>query len=384
MIRISDKSKCVGCHACYSSCPCGCLSMKEDGEGFLYPSINEKQCINCGKCEHICPVMIRPAFNDYDEVCLAAYSRNDEMRHKSSSGGVFSVLAEAVINSSGIVFGAAFDNEFQVHHVQATTIEELARIRGSKYVQSRIEDTYRATKAYLESGRMVYFSGTPCQIDGLNNYLSHKYENLITQDIICHGVPAPFVWKKYLEQVKANLQSDIKDITFRDKTFGWRRYSLKIDGENGTHEMSNFLENPMMRAYLRDVCLRPSCYKCPSKGVKRSSDITLADFWNVSDYIEKLDDDKGIDLVICHSEKGCKLLKTVSKDLVSCKVDDRAARENIPMNSSPHLPQSRNEFIHSLNMESFSDAVDKYCTIPLVERIQTKVKLILKRISRRK
>ena len=165
---------------------------------------------------------------------------------------------------------------------------------------------------------------------------------------------------------------------------GWRRYCLKIDGENGMREMSNYLENPMMRAYLRDVCLRSSCYKCPSKGVKRSSDITLADFWNVSDYISGFDDDKGIDLIVCHSEKGCKLLETVSKNLICRKVDARAASENIPMNSSPRMPQSRNEFIHSLTVESFSDAVDKYCTIPLAERIQTKVKLILKGISWRK
>lgn len=384
MIRISDKAKCVGCHACYSSCPTGCLLMKEDKEGFLYPYVDEERCVNCGKCERVCPVLKRPVLHDFDEACFAAYSRNDEIRSNSSSGGAFSVFAEEVINSGGVVFGAAFDSKFQVHHVQVTSTEELVGIRGSKYVQSRIEDTYRAARAYLESGRKVYFSGTPCQIDGLNNYLSHEYDNLITQDIICHGVPAPFVWEKYLEQIKANLQSDIKNITFRDKTLGWRRYCLKIDGENGMREMSNYLENPMMRAYLRDVCLRSSCYKCPSKGVKRSSDITLADFWNVSDYISGFDDDKGIDLIVCHSEKGCKLLETVSKKLICRKVDARAASENIPMNSSPRMPQSRNEFIHSLTVESFSDAVDKYCTIPLAERIQTKVKLILKGISRRK
>lgn len=320
MIEILDKSKCVGCHACYSSCPRGCLSMQEDNEGFLYPLVDKEQCINCKRCEAVCPVVIRPSLHMYDEVCFAAYSKDERIRRGSSSGGVFSVLAESVLKCGGVVFGAVFDSEFQVHHIQIASSEELEKLRCSKYVQSRIEDTYKDARNYLKSGRKVYFSGTPCQ----------------------------------------------------------------IDGENGSHEMSTFLENPMMRAYLRDTCLRPSCYKCPSKGVKRSSDITLADFWNISDFIADFDDNKGVDLIVCHSEKGRDLLRTVSESVVYQEVSVRAATENIPMNNSPHLPKNRQEFIASLNTGSFSDSVDKYCSIPFSERVHTKIKFIIKKISRRK
>lgn len=384
MIEILDKSRCVGCHACYSSCSRGCLSMQEDGDGFLYPYVDKEQCINCKRCETVCPVLKKPLLSFYDEKCFAAYSKDDEIRKNSSSGGVFTVFAESVLECGGIVFGAAFDTEFQVHHVRVTSSEELTKLRGSKYVQSRIEGTYKEAQKYLKNGRLVYFSGTPCQIDGLKNFLGREYENLITQDIICHGVPAPFVWRKYLEQVKEKLKTDIKRVFFRDKTFGWRKYSLKIYGENGSYERSIFLDNPMMRAYLRDICLRPSCYKCPSKGVKRSSDITLADFWNISDFIDNFDDNKGIDLIVCHSEKGSSLLRKVSESVVCQEVSVRAANENISMNNSPHLPKTRQDFIGSLNTGSFSDSVDKYCKITFSERLYTKIKLILKNINRRK
>lgn len=382
MIKISDKSKCVGCYACYSSCPLGCISMKEDGEGFRYPYVDKERCVNCRKCEAVCPVIKRPTLKGEGETCFAAYSRDAEIRYNSSSGGVFSVFAKAVLNCGGVVFGAAFDSEFQVYHIQISSLDELEKVRGSKYVQSRIEDAYIRAKECLVNGRLVYFSGTPCQIEGLNNYLGKRYDNLITQDFICHGVPAPFVWKKYIEDVKEKLQSGIKKVSFRDKTLGWRRYSLKIEGENDAYEMSSFLDNPMMRAYLRDVCLRPSCYVCPSKGVVRSSDITLADFWNVSDYIDHFDDNKGIDLIVCHSKKGRELLKDNLKDLVCYEVDIGAANNNISMNKSSRLPRNRDEFIDALNRINFSDAVEEYCTIPLSERVKTKIKIVLKNLSR--
>lgn len=236
----------------------------------------------------------------------------------------------------------------------------------------------------MESGREVYFSGTPCQIDGFKNYLGREYENLITQDIICHGVPAPYVWNKYLDSVRNNINSEITQISFRDKLLGWRKYSVRIEGANGKIEMSTFLDNPMMRAYLRDMCLRPSCYDCPSKGVKRSSDITLADFWNVSDFIDDFDDDRGTDLIICHSSKGMKLLQEAESAIECHKVDMRAVYENVPMNTSSRLPTKRNDFMEYLEQGSFVEAVQKYCTIPIHERLVTKIKLISKRISRRK
>lgn len=382
MIQVMDKSKCVGCHACYNCCPLNCITMEDDNEGFMYPRVDQNVCINCKKCEKVCPVIQKPTLGSFSEASFAAYSKNEQIRKCSSSGGVFSVLAQIVLKHNGVVFGAAFDDEFQVHHIRVESVKDLEKLRGSKYVQSRIEKTFKDAKEILESGREVYFSGTPCQIDGFKNYLGREYENLITQDIICHGVPAPYVWDKYLDSVRNNINSEITQISFRDKLLGWRKYSVRIEGANGKVEMSTFLDNPMMRAYLRDMCLRPSCYDCPSKGVKRSSDITLADFWNVSDFIDDFDDDRGTDLIICHSSKGMKLLQEAESAIECHKVDMRAVYENVPMNTSSRLPTKRNDFMEYLEHGSFVGSVQKYCTIPIHERLVTKIKLISKRISR--
>lgn len=384
MIQVVDKAKCVGCHACYNCCPLNCITMEDDNEGFMYPRVDQNVCINCKKCEKVCPVIQKPTLGSFSEASFAAYSKNEQIRKCSSSGGVFSALAQIVLKHNGVVFGAAFDDEFQVHHIRVESVKDLEKLRGSKYVQSRIEKTFKDAKEILESGREVYFSGTPCQIDGSKNYLGREYENLITQDIICHGVPAPYVWDKYLDSVRNNINSEITQISFRDKLLGWRKYSVRIEGANGKVEMSTFLDNPMMRAYLRDMCLRPSCYDCPSKGVKRSSDITLADFWNVSDFIDDFDDDRGTDLIICHSSKGMKLLQEAESAIECHKVDMRAVYENVPMNTSSRLPTKRNDFMEYLEHGSFVESVQKYCTIPIHERLVTKIKLISKRISRRK
>lgn len=384
MIQISEKAKCVGCYACYSCCPLECITMKEDNEGFKYPQVAQDICINCRKCEKVCPVIQKPVLQDFSGISLAAYSKNEQLRYSSSSGGVFSVLAQMILKHGGVVFGAAFDSDFQVHHIRVDSIDGLEKLRGSKYVQSRIENTFKEAKEILESGRKVYFSGTPCQIDGFKNYLGREYGNLITQDIICHGVPAPYVWGKYLDSVREKINAEVKQVSFRDKLLGWRKYSVKIEGANGKVEISTFLDNPMMKAYLRDMCLRPSCYNCPSKGVRRSSDITLADFWNVSEFIDNFDDNRGTDLIVCHTSKGLELLHEAWSEIVCKEVDMRAAYENIPMNNSSKLPNKRDDFVKFLSQGTFTEAVEKYCTIPLYERIITKFKLISKKISRRK
>ena len=191
MIQVMDKAKCVGCHACYNCCPLNCITMEDDNEGFMYPRVDQNVCINCKKCEKVCPIIQKPTLGAFSETSFAAYSKNEQIRKCSSSGGVFSVLAQIVLKHNGVVFGAAFDDQFQVHHIRVESVKDLEMLRGSKYVQSRIEKTFKDAKEILESGREVYFSGTPCQIDGFKNYLGREYENLITQDIICHGVPAP-------------------------------------------------------------------------------------------------------------------------------------------------------------------------------------------------
>lgn len=384
LICVDDKKKCTGCYACYNICPTKCISMKRDFEGFLYPCTDSQKCINCNRCVQVCPVRNHNKKLDFSESVYAAYSKLNVIRQDSSSGGVFTHLAEYILKQGGVVFGATFDSKFQVHHIQVDSIQRIGLLRGSKYVQSRIEKTYEAAKTALKDNKMVLFTGTPCQIDGLKLFLGHEYDKLYTQDIVCHGVSSPAVWDRYLQTQIERKHADIKNVRFRDKTNGWNKYSLTVEFDDKEPVSSIFTANPMMRAYLRDMCLRPSCYECPSKGIKHSSDITLGDFWNVEDYFLDLNDNRGIDLVICHSQKGENLFDNIKKSLEWRQGDISMVSTNLPLIQSPKRPSGRDNFINEILQNiDFETVVDKYCSIPLSERVLTKINLIIKRLWRK-
>ena len=193
MIKITDKKDCCGCAACVQRCPKQCISLKEDGEGFLYPVVDESLCVGCGLCEKVCPIINRPEKLPVKEV-LAVKNRNEEERMASSSGGVFVALAKKVIDQGGVVFGAVFDENWEVRHTYAENMDGVRPMMGSKYVQSRIGDTFRQAEKFLKEGRKVLFTGSPCQITALHNYLRKDYPNLLSVDFLCHGVPSPGVW----------------------------------------------------------------------------------------------------------------------------------------------------------------------------------------------
>lgn len=325
MISIRDKKDCCGCHACVSICPKSCISMKADSEGFLYPLVDIDACIDCGLCEKVCPVINQEKVRKPIKV-YAAKNVDEAVRLKSSSGGVFSVFAESVIARGGVVFGAKFNKDWSVVHAWTDTIEGLAAFRGSKYVQSRIGNTYKEAEAFLKQGRIVLFSGTPCQIAGLKRYLRKDYANLQTVDVVCHGVPSPLVWQEYLKEmcaectvgknsvsVSLNELSAIADIAFRDKTNGWKKYGFKIGyvaskaTENTVsksaidYKIEPFNENVFMRGFLKNLYLRPSCYACAAKSGKSGSDLTIADFWGVDRLYPELDDDKGLTALLVNN-----------------------------------------------------------------------------------
>lgn len=306
MIQITDKQNCCGCEACVQACPKRCITMKRDAEGFLYPVAEASVCVECGLCEKVCPVL-----NQYERhepmQMLAAINKDEAVRVKSSSGGVFTLLAEETIDKGGVVFGARFDDDWQVVMDAAETMEQIAIFRGSKYVQARVGDSYAKCKKYLEAGREVMFTGTPCQIAGLQHFLRKPYENLTTVDFICHGVPSPGVWKRYLDEVVTAGKQAIKDVNFRNKSKGWKRFSFAIDyrGDSDTISLVSPLDkNPFMRVFLNDMILRPSCHNCPAKAGKSLSDMTIADFWGVQNIVPSIDDDKGTSLVLVNTEIG--------------------------------------------------------------------------------
>ena len=335
MIHITDKSQCCGCSACVQRCPKQCISLKEDKEGFLYPVVDASTCTDCGLCEKVCPVINQDEPRKPLKV-YAAKNRNEEIRRQSSSGGIFTPLAESVIRDGGVVFGAKFDKDWNVVHAWTDTIEGIADFRGSKYVQSTIGDAYREAREFLKQGRKVLFSGTPCQIAGLRKFLRKEYDNLLTLDVVCHGVPSPLVWRKYLEETREKLRAKhdagkntvssslmdlpvITGISFRDKTHGWKKFGFRLRyaaskaagnsvsaSANGSEctLLQPFPENVFMKGFLSNFYLRPSCYACSVRTGKSGSDITIADFWGVQNYYPEFDDDRGVNLVLVNTDKG--------------------------------------------------------------------------------
>ena len=378
MIKITEKLKCTGCFSCALSCPKNCIEMTEDNEGFLYPLVDTSACVDCGLCERNCPV-ITPAESDKtkdDITAYAAFTKDDEIRYNSSSGGIFTEIANVVLDDGGVVFGASFDEEFSVKHIEITQKEDLKKLRVSKYVQSRIGHTYKSAKEYLEQGRGVLFSGTPCQIAGLYSFLGKRYENLITQDIICHGVPSPLVWKKYKKEQKGKLT----DISFRDKSEGWSTYSVRMSFKDREEFKQKARENEYIKSFLSNICLRPSCYNCQFKDEIRQSDITLADFWGVENVVPEMFDDKGTSLVFVNSKKGEELFEKIKENIIFKEADkDNAVKYNKSMVQSAFLHPNRERFMKQIANKnaSFSVILEKNIKISLVKRGLNKIKRIV-------
>ena len=310
MITITDKHNCCGCSACSSVCPKHCITMHADSEGFLYPKLNEADCIDCGLCEKVCHEL-QPFEERKPQKVYAAINKDEEIRLKSSSGGIFCLLAEKTIAEGGVVFGARFDNQWQVVIDHAETMDGVKTFMGSKYVQARMETAYIDVKRFLTEGRKVLFSGTPCQIAGLHHFLRKSYDNLLTVDIICHGTPSPKVWGRYLDEVVAAGRKAISDFQFRNKRNGWKAFNFTMtynQGEQSISLTSHHQQNHFMRAFLRDMILRPSCYQCQAKSGRSHSDITIADFWGIGAEMPEMDDDKGTGLVLVNTDKGLSAL----------------------------------------------------------------------------
>lgn len=309
MIVITDKSQCCGCSACVQRCPRQCISMWEDEEGFFYPKVNLDRCIDCHLCEKVCPC-INIEESQEPLSCYAAKNIDEDIRKQSSSGGLFTVIAEKVIAEGGVVFGARFDNNWQVVHTCIESKQSLAVFRGSKYVQSQIGESFKQVKTFLRERRKVLFSGTPCQISGLNHFLRKEYDNLLTIEVVCHGVPSPKIWREYLASL--NLMN-IGSISHKDKLTGWRGYSFTIkDAEDNIIFTERAGDNKYLMAFVRNLTLRPACFSCPAKAGRSRADITLADYWGVEHFIPEMDDDKGISFVCGNTQKGKILIEQLN------------------------------------------------------------------------
>lgn len=379
MIQIKDKKKCVGCTSCFSICPKNCIKMISDEEGFFYPSVDSESCINCGLCEKVCLFNRQKFYNDdFSDYAIGAVNKNATIREKSSSGGMFSLIAEYILSHGGIVFGACIDEKMKVRHRSVEKIEDLQYLRGSKYVQSEIKDIFMQVKNYLITGRLVLFSGTACQVSGLIGYLGIKYSNLICVDVACYGVASPWMFEKYLEVQEKKAKSKVTNISFRDKCSGWRSYSVRIKFIDKKDYLKKAYEDWYMRAYLSKLYLRPSCYECPVKGIKREADITLADFWGLENILPYKDDNKGCSLVIIHSENGRNLIDMIREQADIFEVDKNIAiKYNKAIVESAFKPKGRERFINEMITKGFLKTVKKFCGESLVLKVKIRIKTLL-------
>lgn len=369
MLEICQIEQCTGCMACFSVCPHHAVEMKANEEGFLYPVIDNKLCISCGLCIRTCPTNNPPELYAPLNV-YSGWSKNEEIRMESSSGGAFTEIARQILQKKGVVFGVRMDEKFHAVHCFVENIEELSSIRGSKYIQSNIKDSYIRVKTFLKEGRWVLFSGTPCQIAGLNNFLKRKYENLVTVDLICHGIPSPLIWDNYLQYQKEKLKiNNFTDIKFRCKRISWFFYSISLSGQT-KKDMQNvkyygeYNKDPFIRGFLRDWFLRPSCYSCQFSTNYRCSDFTIADWWFYHpDKGESWDfEKKGVSLILCNTTYSQQLFKNRIAENMIYKVRDldEACKINPNLIRPTPKPVKRNEFWFDYKKMDFEELVKKY------------------------
>lgn len=313
----SNIADCCGCFSCKNICPSGAISFSFDKEGFWYPEVDQKKCIDCGKCVKSCPCVQKPKVLRVKNTIACAAKELQELM-SSSSGGIFAVLAREVLKEGGYVCGAAFDENFAVVHKIIDLENQLKEIKGTKYVQSKIGSVYSEIKSLLKNGNKVLFSGTPCQVAGLKSFLDRDYDNLITIDLICHGVPSPRIWKEYLDEISENRV--VKSVNFRNKQNGISNATIDIVFQNGESISENVADNPYYKGFLKNLYLRPSCFECKFKGLKRCSDITIGDFWAVKEYYPEFDSKYGTSAVILRSKKSKELYERIKCNVKTISV----------------------------------------------------------------
>lgn len=378
--------KCSGCTACFAICPKDAITMQADSESFKYPVIDKNKCIDCGLCCKVCPLENMYGNFGEDKTSFACSAKDENFAKQSSSGGAFAILANMYIKEQAVIYGAAFDDNWNVCHIRVDKKDELKRLYTSKYVQSDMGNTFRQVKSDLDNSKKVLFAGTPCQVAGLKSYLQKDYLNLLTVDFICHGVPSPLVWQQYVAELEKKLNSKITEISFRDKKDGWKNYYFKLITENGNIFYEKHGDNVYMRGFLKDLYLRPSCYDCKFKTLQRASDITLADFWGIEKIISDMNVDKGVSLCWASSEKGNRVLADVLEqtDYYEVKLKE-AVRHNSSAVKSVNMHKNRDKFFEKFNnaevdiislIEKYSD--NRSLRKRLSYKLRTKIKSLFK------
>lgn len=357
-MKLADKNLCTGCGACAAICPKHCIHMEQDAAGFPYPAAEYNECVGCNLCESACPVMNVLQQHGDSPVAYATYSRDEAMRAESSSGGIFSELARPVLAKGGAVFGAAYNEQFDVVHICAEDETKLAGLRGAKYAQSDLGNTFSQVKRRLETGQDVLFSGTSCQVAGLQSFLGKHYDNLLCIDFVCHGVPSPMVWRQYVQYCAEKDNSGMLPlaINLRSKETGWSRYQysnvFEYAGGNRKVTLSN--DSLFMKLFVGNCISRLSCERCRFKGYSRCSDLTLGDFWGIWEIHPGMDDNKGTSVVLVQSKKGMDRFDQIRERCVVRQVSlEQASAQNPSMLRSSSNSSKRQDVLRAARQGSF-------------------------------
>ena len=365
-MKLCDGKLCTGCGACANACPKDAISFVPDNEGFLRPSVQQGVCVDCAICARSCPQLKERVESKSSKQVFACWHKDKRIRWDSTSGGAFTALAEEIIKRGGVVFGAGFNDFPTVRHVAVETLEELAILRSSKYVQSEIGHAFRRVRDFLAHNRHVLFSGTACQIDGLYGYLGNAdRRNLVTVDLVCHGVPSPRIFQEYVRYLEERWCSRITSYNFRSKRIGWNLHSTEIGFAGKRQFVNHFFKDFFSRGFLRNLYLRPCCHICRYANLNRPADITLSDFWGYKPLRDDgLDDDKdkGVSMVMLNSMAGRQLFENAKKHLVVWprKIED-ATRWNQALNAPFAEPPERKKFWIDHGQITFEKLLFKYC-----------------------
>ena len=375
------RENCSGCTACMNICPNSAITMKPDEKGFLYPEIDSGRCTECGMCRRVC------SFQNYSPTeqkplphAFAVKHQADDVRMKSSSGGMFTAVSDWILNQGGVVYGAAFDDAFQVHHTRAATKEERNAFRGSKYVQSSAGRVFRDVKADLKAGLPVLFTGTPCQTAGLKNFLAQSRintEKLCLCDLVCHGAPSPGVFQSYLNELRQKYGSEINALTFRYKPAGWRSQQIAVWFRNGKEYQAPCAEDIYYMLFLQNIILRPSCSRCPFANLHRPSDITIGDFWGLENSMPEFEDSKGVSIVLTNSNKGSIIFDAVRNilDVRDCNLQN-CLQPNL---QAPSIPSPRSDaFWTDYQKYGFEYVGRKYAFPGIKKKTKMRVKKALR------
>ena len=370
-LTINKEESCYGCRACEHVCPKGAIAMQENGEGFLYPVLDETKCIQCGLCKKVCPYDNNQTDKKEPLSVYAAQYQNAEALKKSTSGGMFSAFADYVLENGGAVAGCIFDKDFNAIHVVTKDLDVVAKMRGSKYVQSNTGKSYPQIKDLLESGVLVLFTGTPCQVDGLKRYLRKDYDNLFTLDLICHGVPSQKMLGAYLDSVRKE-KGEVLDLKFRDKERnGWSEQgSIVIEKKIKT--ISGF-NNSYYQYFLKSNLSRPCCYACKYSSIHRVGDITIGDYWNIGKILPALETKDGYSVILVNSSKGEELLGQVKDRLKLYETDlISAVKGNGNLSHPSEKPATREDIYKRVEEEGYAAVAKQDCkysyVVPFIKR----------------